>query len=67
MLMVMERDEIIYGSMVVDDNGKGFFSTGFRHGDAIHVGDLDSGPCRDFKYLEFMKLKEDHGSGSICL
>ena len=26
--------------MVVDDNGKGLFSTGFRHGDAIHVGKL---------------------------
>lgn len=34
------KDEIIYGSMVVDDNGKGLFSTGFRHGDAIHVGEL---------------------------
>ena len=37
------KDEIIYGSMVVDDNGKGLFSTGFRHGDAIHVGVLDPG------------------------
>jgi rhamnogalacturonan endolyase len=35
------RDEIIYGSMVVDDNGKGLYSTGLRHGDAIHVSDLD--------------------------
>jgi rhamnogalacturonan endolyase len=35
------KDEIIYGSMVVDDNGKGLFSTGFRHGDALHVGILD--------------------------
>jgi len=35
------KDEIIYGSMVVDDNGQGLFSTGFRHGDAIHVGVLD--------------------------
>ena len=35
------KDEIVYGSMVVDDNGKGLFSTGFRHGDAMHVGDLD--------------------------
>jgi len=34
------KDEIVYGSMVVDDNGKGLFSTGFRHGDAIHVGHL---------------------------
>ena len=37
------KDEIIYGSMVVDDTGEGLFSTGFRHGDAIHVGDLDTG------------------------
>ena len=51
------KDEIIYGSMVVDDNGKGLFSTGFRHGDAIHVGELDSGSSRYFRYLESMKLK----------
>ncbi|HEY5469685.1 MAG TPA: rhamnogalacturonan lyase, partial [Bacteroidales bacterium] len=35
------KDEIIYGAMVVDDNGKGLFSTGFRHGDAIHIGEFD--------------------------
>jgi rhamnogalacturonan endolyase len=35
------KDEIIYGSMVIDDNGKGLFTTGLRHGDALHVGDLD--------------------------
>jgi len=32
------KDEIIYGAMVVDDNGAGLFSTGYRHGDAMHVG-----------------------------
>ncbi|WP_440133510.1 rhamnogalacturonan lyase [Chitinophaga sancti] len=35
------KDEIIYGSMCVDDNGKGLYTTGLRHGDALHVGDLD--------------------------
>ncbi len=35
------RDEIVYGSMVVDDNGKGLFTTGLRHGDALHVSDWD--------------------------
>ncbi len=35
------KDEIIYGSMCVDDNGKGLYATGFRHGDTIHVSDLD--------------------------
>ncbi|MCC3154965.1 rhamnogalacturonan lyase [Hymenobacter sp. BT770] len=35
------KDEIVYGSMVVDDNGTGLYSTGLRHGDALHVSDLD--------------------------
>ena len=35
------RQEIIYGAMVIDDDGKGLFSTGLRHGDALHAGDLD--------------------------
>jgi len=35
------RDEIVYGAMVVDDNGQGLFSTGLRHGDALHVGNFD--------------------------
>ena len=35
------RDEIVWGSMVIDDNGKGLSTTGFGHGDAQHHGDLD--------------------------
>ncbi|CAN5264931.1 rhamnogalacturonan lyase [soil metagenome] len=35
------KDEIIYGSMCVDDNGKGLYTTKLRHGDALHVSDLD--------------------------
>lgn len=35
------KDEIVYGSMCVDDNGKGLYTTGLRHGDAMHLGDLD--------------------------
>ncbi len=34
-------DEIVYGSMVIDNNGKGLSSTGLGHGDALHTGDLD--------------------------
>lgn len=30
-------DEIIYGQMTVDHNGKGLYSTGMYHGDAIHL------------------------------
>lgn len=35
------KDEIVYGSMCVDDNGTGLYTTGLRHGDAVHVSDLD--------------------------
>ena len=35
------RDEIVFGSMVIDDNGKGLSTTGLGHGDAHHVGDFD--------------------------
>ena len=35
-----DKDEIVYHSMVIDDNGKGLYSTGFRHGDALHIADM---------------------------
>jgi hypothetical protein len=34
------RDEIMYGSMAIDDNGSGLWQNGTQHGDAYHVGDL---------------------------
>ncbi len=49
------RDEIVYGSMVIDDNGKGLSTTGLGHGDAQHVSDFD--PWR--KGLEFFGCNED--------
>jgi rhamnogalacturonan endolyase len=35
------RDEIIYGSCVIDDDGSGLYSTGLGHGDAMHFTDID--------------------------
>lgn len=35
------RDEIVWGSMVIDDNGKGLSTTGLGHGDAQHHGDFN--------------------------
>ncbi len=35
------RDEIIYGAMVIDDDGQGLYSTQLGHGDAQHTSDLD--------------------------
>ena len=49
------RDEIIYGSMAIDDNGSGLWRNGNGHGDAMHVGDLI--PSR--AGLEEFKVDED--------
>lgn len=35
------RDEVMFGSMVIDDTGYGLATTGLGHGDAQHCGDLD--------------------------
>lgn len=48
------RDEILYGGMAVDDNGRGLYSTGLGHGDAMHVSDLD--PTRPG--LEVFRIQE---------
>ena len=49
------KDEIIYGSMAVDDDGTGLYTTGLRHGDALHVGDLNP----DRKGLEVYGIHEN--------
>lgn len=35
------RDEIVFGSMIIDDTGYGLATTGYGHGDAQHCGDFD--------------------------
>ncbi len=35
------KDEIVFGAMVVDDDGTGLYSTGRSHGDALHVTDMN--------------------------
>ncbi|MBN1854420.1 MAG: hypothetical protein JW829_16940 [Pirellulales bacterium] len=54
------KDEIIYGSMTIDDNGQGLYTTRLGHGDALHAGDLD--PTRPG--LEVFQPSE-HGNGEI--
>ena len=34
------KDEIIYGSMAINDNGAPLWNTNLRHGDTLHVGDF---------------------------
>jgi rhamnogalacturonan endolyase len=49
------KDEIVYGSCVIDHDGKGLHSTGLGHGDAMHVSDLDP----DRPGLEVFKANGD--------
>ncbi len=35
------KDEIVYGVCVIDHDGKGLYSSGLNHGDAMHLSDLD--------------------------
>ncbi len=34
-------DEIVYGACTIDHDGKGLYSTGLRHGNALHLSDMD--------------------------
>lgn len=52
------RDEIMYGGMVIDDDGTGLYTTQLGTGDAMHFGDLD--PTRPG--LELFAVKEDANS-----
>lgn len=56
------RDEVIYGSMAVDDDGRGLWSARLFHGDAMHVSDLDP----DHPGLEKFGVHEDmRSNGNI--
>ena len=35
------KDEFVFGSMTIDDDGKPLYNTKLGHGDAIHTSDLD--------------------------
>ena len=49
------RDEIIFGSCAIDDDGTLIYRTGLGHGDAMHVGDL----MPDRPGLEVMMVHEE--------
>jgi len=34
------RDEVVYGAMAVDHDGKPLYTTGYGHGDALHMSDM---------------------------
>ena len=52
------KDEIIWGSAALDDDGRLLYSVGFGHGDAIHLGDMDP----DRPGLELFDVHEEKGT-----
>ncbi len=50
------KDEIVYGSCCIDDNGKGLWSTGLGHGDCMQAGDL----IPEREGLEIFQVHEEH-------
>jgi rhamnogalacturonan endolyase len=52
------KDEIVYGSCCINDNGVGLYTTGLRHGDSMHLSDLDPDrPGPVWKFGAAMKTK----------
>lgn len=51
-------DEIVYGSAVIDHNGKGLYTSKNGHGDALHCGDFDP----NHKGLEIFMVHESKSS-----
>lgn len=52
------KDEVVFGAMVIDDDGTGLYSSGLGHGDAMHVSNIDP----DRPGLEIFSIHErpDH-------
>ncbi|WP_425506132.1 rhamnogalacturonan lyase [Streptomyces harbinensis] len=58
------RDEIVYGSMAVDDNGTRLWTTRTGHGDAQHLGNFDPATPG----LDYFKVSESSGQpGSLSI
>ncbi|MEK4664254.1 rhamnogalacturonan lyase [Priestia sp. FSL H7-0729] len=55
------KDEIVYGAMAVDDNGKDLYTTGLHHGDAMHLSDLDP----DRPGLEVFQVHETPSNAGV--
>jgi rhamnogalacturonan endolyase len=57
------KDEIVYGSCAIDDNGTGLWTSGLGHGDAMHLSDIDP----DRPGLEIWGIHENAQIGSALL
>ncbi|MCW6007210.1 carbohydrate-binding protein [Micromonospora sp. CPCC 205371] len=59
------RDEVMFGSMAINDNGTAMWNNGTNHGDAYHVGDLipSRAGLEVFKPSEYTNGKPAHWIG----
>lgn len=61
------RDEIVFGAMAIDDNGRVLWNSNLRHGDAMHVSDfIPSRPGLE-KFGAHEDYAENGGIGSAML
>ncbi|MCR4853145.1 MAG: rhamnogalacturonan lyase [Prevotella sp.] len=51
------KDEVVWGSAALDDDGRLLYAVGFGHGDAIHLADMDP----DRPGLELFDIHENKG------
>ena len=58
------RDEVVLGSVVVDDNGTALWSTGYGHPDRCYVTDID--PAHPGMEI-FYALEVWHDTSGVCL
>ncbi len=54
-------DEIMYGAAAIDNDGKGLYSTGLGHADAMHLSDLDP----NHPGLEVFNIQERFGDAGL--
>lgn len=59
------KDEIVYGACAIDHDGKGLYTTGLGHGDAMHLSDLD--PDRPGLEVWSIHEKPSHPYGASFL
>ena len=59
------RDELVYGSACIDDNGKPMWNTGKGHPDVIYVADVD--PARPGLEVFYGVERSQPKGGAVCL
>lgn len=66
------KEEVVFGNLVLDDDGKPLYSTSLGHGDSMHVGDLvPSRPglevytCQESRGAEYGFVMRDARTGEI--